>query len=479
MDNLKIIDFGLAQQFKNQESADPTYFTNMEGSQYYVSPQVIEGSYTAKCDLWACGVIAYMLLSGCAPFDGDSPDEIYDRIVEGNLDFAFEAWDNVSEEAMDFIQRMLTHDEEQRPTAAEALQHPWLKEHRRWRMVTADASKRNSARQSLVDLKQFSDSRHSLATTGNNHRKRRCSTKMAIQPKSKQQHKHSRLKQASCVIIAAQLLRKGERDEIDDVFRDLDTTCDGFLDRHDLKQAYEEYFGGASSDCELTEDELDIIFQQVNSSGTGKISYSEFAIAMMLQKNMLSDDKLKAVFAHFDAGRKGYITADNIKAVLGLRDNQEDYLKRKILQQVDQDGDGVITYEEFYNMMKSSDHKKKKKAPSMVMQQQCSVRRTSRRCSMGLTSSQHGAVTLEWEDDLSSFGGSHDSNNRYGGTVLINRRGSNASNGSVRVHMRRTSLLDDSVLYHVDEREEENQDPSSSKHGDLDDDEESTNGSTV
>ena len=65
-------------------------------------------------------------MSGIPPFNGHSDDEIYDRIEEGVFDFDHEAWDDISESAMDFISKLLTYEEDERPSASEALQHPWI-----------------------------------------------------------------------------------------------------------------------------------------------------------------------------------------------------------------------------------------------------------------------------------------------------------------------------------------------------------------
>jgi calcium-dependent protein kinase len=91
-----------------------------------MAPEVLRHQYDAKCDVWSAGVIAYILLSGTPPFDGSTDDDIEKAILKGDFKFKGRAWDSVTDEAIEFIQYMLTHDPVDRPTAEQALQHPWL-----------------------------------------------------------------------------------------------------------------------------------------------------------------------------------------------------------------------------------------------------------------------------------------------------------------------------------------------------------------
>ena len=151
--DVKIIDFGLAQYQPQSQK-----LTSLEGSSYYISPQVIQRCYSgAKSDVWSCGVICHVLLAGYAPFDGDTYSQVLKEIVVGEFNFEEEAWDDVSEEAkvrgsyirkspilcgqlltlyfllcnlsntlQDFISYCLTYEEDKLPSAQQALMHPFL-----------------------------------------------------------------------------------------------------------------------------------------------------------------------------------------------------------------------------------------------------------------------------------------------------------------------------------------------------------------
>jgi calcium-dependent protein kinase len=99
--------------------------TSKVGSVYYVSPEVLQGKYDEKCDIWSAGVILYILLSGNPPFNGPNDNEIYKKISLKKFDFPQKYFENISDEAKDLISKMLA-DPEQRLTAQEVLNHEWL-----------------------------------------------------------------------------------------------------------------------------------------------------------------------------------------------------------------------------------------------------------------------------------------------------------------------------------------------------------------
>lgn len=148
--------------------------------------------------------------------------------------------------------------------------------------------------------------------------------------------------------MASQLLNQEEKDEIDDVFRSLDINCNGQISKEDLARCYKEYFS-----MNLTGKEIDKVFAQVNFSGSGYIEYSEFTIAIMMSKGMVDDVKIQAAFKLFDQDGKGYISSDDIKRMLNLEDHHDEYLKKKILRQVDAEETGRIELDQFKKIIQS------------------------------------------------------------------------------------------------------------------------------
>ena len=119
---IKLIDFGLARKHK-PGSAPMTTFT---GSPSFVAPEVIGRRYDHMCDMFSTGVTAYFLLTGMLPFDGPTDEETFDLISEGRFKFPSSSV-FLSDDARDFITKLLKVNPNARMSAESALNHPWLK----------------------------------------------------------------------------------------------------------------------------------------------------------------------------------------------------------------------------------------------------------------------------------------------------------------------------------------------------------------
>ena len=98
------------------------------GTPYYVAPEVLDGDYGKECDCWSLGVIMYAVLSGCLPFFGQTPKEVFDKIIAAKIQFNTKEFRGISESAKDLISKLLTKDKQQRYTCSQALKHPWFVE---------------------------------------------------------------------------------------------------------------------------------------------------------------------------------------------------------------------------------------------------------------------------------------------------------------------------------------------------------------
>ena len=124
--SIKVIDFGLSNIYKDK-SGNQVVMSSKVGTAYYVSPEVLAGNYNELCDVWSAGVILYILLCGDPPFNGKNDNEIYKRIKGKTFSYTNPIWKNVSQQAKDLINSMLS-EPEVRPSAEQVLQHPWVKE---------------------------------------------------------------------------------------------------------------------------------------------------------------------------------------------------------------------------------------------------------------------------------------------------------------------------------------------------------------
>lgn len=121
---LKIADFGLSKMLYGEENT-----STVCGTPGYCAPEVLRGEkYDTKIDMWAVGVIAYILLCGFEPFYDERGDQaMFRRILNCDYEFVAPWWDDVSENAKDLVRKLIVLDPKKRLTAKEALEHEWIK----------------------------------------------------------------------------------------------------------------------------------------------------------------------------------------------------------------------------------------------------------------------------------------------------------------------------------------------------------------
>jgi len=203
-DQIKIIDFGTSVVLDNGK-----FLEEKLGTPYYIAPEVLNKKYNQTCDIWSTGVIVYILLSGIPPFNGPSDEEIMKKVRTGKFSFQDACWAGISDKAKDFITQLLTFDVSKRPTAEDAINHPWIKE---MSVTTVSTAIVNDA---FTNLRSF-----------------RADVK---------------LKAATYSFIASQLLSSKEKENLQKVFKQFDANGDGKLSKDEIKAGYETHFGKAMS----------------------------------------------------------------------------------------------------------------------------------------------------------------------------------------------------------------------------------------
>jgi len=303
---IKIIDWGCAETvmtIKRSETAD--------GTIYYIAPEVLHGEYNEKCDIWSCGVIFYILLCGYPPFDGEIDEDIYKAIELGEVDFPEENWSQISQEAKNLIQKMLTLDINKRISALDSMQEPWFKKF-------SEKSKydKNLAKNILDNMKKFK--------------------------------KNRTLEKTIISFIINQLVRKDERNELEKQFKDWDTNGDGVLSKQEIINGYRKTYG------KVDENEIENMIASIDLDGNGVIDYNEFLTCSMNKDKILRNDNLKICFKEFDTDGSGKISIDEISAIFkrGGGDNPADLEAfKKMIKEVDENGDGEISFDEFKDIM--------------------------------------------------------------------------------------------------------------------------------
>jgi len=123
---VKITDFGLSKIFSDDAAGEVVMKTAC-GTPGYVAPEVLmHETYSSQVDLWSIGVIVYILLCGFPPFYGDNDAQMFRKIKAGTFKFLSPYWDPISQEAKDFVARLLVVDPKKRLTCEQALRHKWL-----------------------------------------------------------------------------------------------------------------------------------------------------------------------------------------------------------------------------------------------------------------------------------------------------------------------------------------------------------------
>lgn len=274
---LKLIDFGFAKDW------DPnTLMQAACGSISYVSPCILKGAYTNKCDLWSLGVIVFMLLGGYPPFhvaNKNTPagrNAFLELIKKGTYDMRPSRWNHISPEAKDFVKRLLTVEPNHRMSAQQALDHPWIRKF--------------LARQQPAVLTD--DILTALRTYA----------------------KASNVQRATCALAAwhknvdAKDSRKWES-----VFFSLDRKNDGSIKIGDMKYRL-------TKDFNIGVGEVVKLFVAMDTNNNGVVSYSEW-VAAMLSPRVIGSQSCgnisEMVFSRVDRDGTRYITVANLKDVFG------------------------------------------------------------------------------------------------------------------------------------------------------------------
>jgi len=121
---VKIADFGLSK------IVGPQVMMTACGTPGYVAPEVLSATgYDKEVDLWSIGVITYILLCGFPPFYNEELPKLFEQIMKADYDFPHEYWSHISNEAKDFVRKLLVVNPSKRMNSQQALSHPWLSGH--------------------------------------------------------------------------------------------------------------------------------------------------------------------------------------------------------------------------------------------------------------------------------------------------------------------------------------------------------------
>lgn len=315
---IKIIDFGCSK-VAFDAAGIPLEYTDFAGTLDFAAPEMlfryprISGSGLFACDMWAIGILTYLLTTGHVPFrdlyskdDRTKANTIRRKILAGDYEFTNPIRSHALE---DFISKLLVLDPKLRMTVEEALQHPWIAEPE---VVASSASFDPMVKEGLKNFKG----------------------------------------QPGLVKFAASLLLSNlsskDHSCINRIFNKYDVDSNGTLEFEELVLVFQEAFGRKGSDVE---DEVRNIVAEFDLDSDGVISYNEFAELFLRGSLALDPSRVRKAFLLLDDNNDGVISRDEFyshaQSTMSL--SHEDIIK--LILEVDSNADGFISMDEFISAM--------------------------------------------------------------------------------------------------------------------------------
>ena len=303
---IKLIDFGCSKVLTRRHYK----YEDQIGTCHYMSPEVAQNNYNEKCDLWSCGVIMHVLLSGYFPFAGETDKEIENNILNYNFSLEIPEFQGVSRQAKDLIKKLMTYDPNERISAMEALNHPFF----------IDNFDRNNIFNEDIDcqgaLQNMRNFKTGLLFT-----------------------------QMMNGFISYNFISEIEIANLRKVFKLLDTNGDGMLSKEELIKGYKD------AKITLSEEDLDEFLKRIDNNFNGLIEFEEFIRACSDKKKLLSDENLRIAFDILDADKSGEVSKEEIKHTFFENSKISDNVLDEFLKQINKDDNENITFEDFKKIM--------------------------------------------------------------------------------------------------------------------------------
>ena len=305
---VKIIDFGTAKIFeKNKKEKD------VVGSSYYIAPEVLKQNYNEKCDTWSVGVILYMTLVGRAPFDGKDDEEIIKKINSVDYNKNEPRLVKHSPEVRDLVSKLLEKNIDKRYSAKEALEHPWFSKFG------------GRALFSNFDEEEIKPIIENLLNYSFN----------------------SKIQQLVIAFLVHNLPSTDSSILILKLFRYFNKSGNCKLSKEELVNGLYAY-----KPKEEVDKIIDHLFLLLDGDNDGYIEYEEFLRACIKKKQILTSTYLKYAFKFIDKERTGTLDVKKIiNAFVTTPNKLIEAVFNNTLNNVDKDGDGIIDFEEFQELM--------------------------------------------------------------------------------------------------------------------------------
>ena len=309
---IKICDFGTSQIFEKGKAQRKVF-----GSPYYLAPEIYDKNYNEKCDLWSCGIILYILLSARPPFGGEEDEEIIESVKLGRYDLESSPFNSLTPNCLDLLKKLLTIDPKQRISAQEALQHKWFKYHDSKELFN-----------SIKDQRTIKKLIHNL----------------------KSYKRNSIIQEVALAYLVHNFPQMKEVITANKLFNQLDTDGDGKINKNDLLKGLKNHI-----ESKTLEKDVDRIYRNIDMDNNGYIEYEEFVRAAVSKEKFIEDHILRFAFRYFDKDNSGDISRTELESIFkqGIADQTRiQEALDQIINEVDENKDGIIQYSEFVHIMK-------------------------------------------------------------------------------------------------------------------------------
>ena len=305
---VKIVDFGSAKTKKKK-------LHRITGTAYYCSPEVINEEYSSPCDVWACGIMMYILLCGKPPFLGSSEEEVFNNVLNQKLNL--DELKDVSDSCKDLISKTLEKDAKKRIKARDALKHKFFNE---------------GINIGNLLKGKWKDNKNLLVkyATG--------------KVKSLGSLKKENFKDAVIAYIVFKFIDKNEEVQIKKVFREL---CDENQRYLITKDTFVNYMKKYCKD--FSEKEILQLYNELDQNGSGTIEYEELMRALCNKEKLLCEKNLINAFNFFDKDNSGQISLDEVADVVYQGKEMPEDVVKEFLQEF---GKNTIDYKEFLKIIR-------------------------------------------------------------------------------------------------------------------------------
>ena len=308
---IKIIDFGSAKFFSNKKKEN-----QIIGSTYYIAPEVLKQKYNEKCDTWSAGVLLYMSLTKKAPFNGKNNDIIMEKIEEGNYDKKCKKLMEYSPEVRELLNNLLEVDVDKRFSARQALNHSWFKNF---------GGRDLFSNFSLDDLKIILDNLFNFKNL-------------------------NKIQELVIAFLVHNSPSTNETLTILKIFRYFNTSGTCKLLKEELIEGLYKYKSKKEVDS-IVED----LFIILDINKKGYIEYEEFLTASIDKSKLLTKENLKYAFQFIDKEKSNGIDVKKIINAFNADTNKIlEAVFNNIIIKVDEDGDGIINFNEFQKLCLSN-----------------------------------------------------------------------------------------------------------------------------